>query len=276
MVPVLMFCFPALGGFIALTFAMNDRADGAAAPERTTAREPAHQMAGDARLSVDLRPLFDRWNLPPRLQAGRGTCSVFAVVGGLEFAVAKKQGKGTRLSVEFLNWAAHTAVNRTADGGFFSELWTGFESYGICPEEDLPYRDRFDASLRPPGDVLARARKMRLLRLRLHWIKEWDTTTGLTADQLTAIKHTLEIGWPVCGGFRWPKQPEWDDGVLRLCQPEEVFDGHSVLLVGYRDDSQQPGGGVFLIRNSGGDGRGACLSYKYVCEYMNDSVWIDE
>lgn len=54
---------------------------------------------------VDLRPLFDRWDLPPRAQGDRNTCSVFAVTGAIEFALAEKQGRGTRLSVEFLNWA---------------------------------------------------------------------------------------------------------------------------------------------------------------------------
>jgi len=41
--------------------------------------------------SVDLRPFFDKWGLTPRTQGKRGTCSVFAVVGALEFAAAKQQ-----------------------------------------------------------------------------------------------------------------------------------------------------------------------------------------
>jgi len=53
-----------------------------------------------------------------------------------------------------------------------------------------------------------------------------------------------------------------------------VFDGHSVLIVGYRDDAQQPGGGLFLVRNSGGDGSDGALSYAYVQDYMNDAAWI--
>jgi C1A family cysteine protease len=95
--------------------------------------------------SIDLRPLFEQRGLVPRRQGKRGTCSVFTVVGALEYALADVSA-GTRLSVEFLNWAAHRVANRTADGGFFSELWEGYAAYGICPEEALPYREQYDAA----------------------------------------------------------------------------------------------------------------------------------
>lgn len=224
--------------------------------------------------SVDLRPLFEKWGLAQRRQGARGTCSVFAVTGALEFAAASKQKQGTRFSVEFLNWAAHTAVHRTADGGFFSELWKGYETYGICPEEDQPYRKQFDVALKPEEATLQHADKARSLGLKLHWIKEWNPHTGLTDTHMAEIKATLAKQWPVCGGFRWPKKAVWKESVLQMCAPAEVFDGHSVLLVGYREDAQQPGGGVFLIRNSGGDGTDGYLPYAYVQAYMNDAAWI--
>ena len=59
-----------------------------------------------------------------------------------------------------------------------------------------------------------------------------------------------------------------------MCPPEEVFDGHSVLLVGYHDDPQQPGGGIFAIRNSDGDGSDGFMPYAYAAAYMNDAAWI--
>jgi hypothetical protein len=236
---------------------------------------PAAREEGQRPKSVDLRPLLEEWGLPARRQGPRGTCSVFTVVGALEYALAKREGRGTRLSVEFLNWAGHRAINRTADGGFFSELWQGYEKYGICAEGELPYRESYDAALEPERRVLEHARKRQTAGLRLHWIKEWDVKSGLADAQLEAIKQVLARQWPVCGGFRWPKQARWEEGVLQMCPPEAVFDGHSVLLVGYRDDARQPGGGVFLIRNSGGDGSDGALPYAYVQAYMNDAAWIE-
>jgi hypothetical protein len=196
----------------------------------------------------------------------------------LEFAAAAKSGRGERLSVEFLNWAAHKAVGRSQDGGFFSDLWSGYAAYGICPDEALPYKPTFDPALQPDAALLESAGKRRDPALAMHWIKRWNVRTGLTPLRLAAIKSTLRDGWPVCGGFRWPKQPVWNEGVLQMCPPAEVFDGHSVLIVGYRDDQRQPGGGAFLIRNSGAGGEGGAdsgaLSYEYVSAYMNDAAWI--
>jgi hypothetical protein len=223
---------------------------------------------------VDLRPALEMWGLPTRRQGARGTCSVFTVTGALEYAVAFRQRHGTRLSVEFLNWAAHRAVKRTQDGGFFSEIWMGYETFGICPEDDQPYQPQFDVALQPNPAALQHAKDAHNHGLTLHWIKEWDVHTGLTTAQMAGIRATLAISWPVCGGFRWPKKAVWIEGVLQLCPPAEVFDGHSVLLVGYRDDPQLPGGGVFLIRNSGGDGSDGFLPYAYAAAYMNDAAWI--
>jgi hypothetical protein len=39
--------------------------------------------------AADLRPLFVRYGLEPRAQGKRGTCSIFAVVGALEFEYAR-------------------------------------------------------------------------------------------------------------------------------------------------------------------------------------------
>jgi hypothetical protein len=224
--------------------------------------------------SVDLRPFFDKWGLTPRSQGKRGTCSVFAVVGALEFAAARKQGQGERFSVEFLNWAANRVAGEDVDGGFFSDLWKAFASYGLCAETTLPYRAEFDPSLIPSAEALAEAKTRLSLGLRHHWIKEWNVKTGLTDEQFMAIKRALLQGCPVCAGCRWPKQPKWSDDVLQMCPADAVYDGHSVLLVGYRDDADQPGGGVFLFRNTNNGGHDGSMPYTYARAYVNDALWI--
>jgi len=224
---------------------------------------------------VDLRPIFDHWNFTVRSQGDRNTCSVFTITGAVEFALAERQRRATRLSVEFLNWASNSTIGREQDGGFFSDLWKGFESYGICEEADMPYAPQFDPELRPPEAVLQHARAIREVGLQLHWIKRWDPNKGLTDAQFAEVKQTLRRGWPVCGGFLWPKQARWKEGVLEMAPRSGVRDGHSVLLVGFRDEDAQPGGGVFLIRNSSKGPRDGAMSYEYVRRYMNDAVWVD-
>jgi hypothetical protein len=225
--------------------------------------------------AVDLRPAFQKWGLPLRSQGRRGTCSVFAMTGALEYALASRQQKGTVLSVEFLNWASNQATTNANDGGFFSDLWTGFQVYGICPESSLPYRPDYDANLHPEASALRQARSVAGANLRLHWIKPWNVATGLTEPQFLAIQRTLSRGWPVCGGLRWPRRERWRQDVLQMVPAAEVFDGHSVLLVGFKADPAEPGGGIFLIRNSGGGIQDGALPYEYARAYMNDAAWVE-
>jgi len=225
--------------------------------------------------SVDLRPSFERWGLEPRSQGSRPTCSVFTLTGALEYAAANVQQRGERLSVEFLNWAANQTGRGVRDGGFFSEMWAGFTAHGICTEKDMPYRTEFSATNLPSAKAQAEADAKLALGLQLHWIKKWNVKTGLSTKEFSAIKRTLHAGWPVCGGLRWPKQDQWKDDVLQMCPPSEVFDGHSVLFVGYRDDVGQPGGGVFIFRNTNRGGRDGFMPYAYAQAYLNDAVWID-
>jgi len=242
---------------------------------RLVAPEGPEAIAEGVCEEVDLRPFFADAGLHVRAQGPRGTCSVFSVTGALEFALARHEGFGRHLSVEFLNWAANEATGEYEDGSFFSDLWTGFAAFGICDESDQPYRDEYDPDFRPSLEALKRAEERREARLRVHWIKRWNVERGLTDEELAEIKSVLARGWPVCGGFRWPKKERWTDTVLDMAPPAGVRDGHSVLLVGYRDDPRQPGGGVFRIHNSGKGLRDACMSYEYAQAYMNDAVWID-
>jgi hypothetical protein len=225
--------------------------------------------------SVDLRPKFEAWNLTNRVQGKRGTCSVFAVTGALEFAAANSRGHGERFSVEFLNWSGNQIIGRPKDGGFFSDLWRGYATYGICSEKSFPYRAEFDNSLAPPAEVVTEAKAQVLPGLKEHWIKKWNVKTGITDSQFNAIKRTLNEGWPVCAGCRWPNRPQWTKGVLQMCAAEAVFDGHSVLLVGYRDDPDQPGGGSFVLRDSNHARGDRFMCFEYARAYINDAIWIE-
>jgi hypothetical protein len=225
--------------------------------------------------SIDLRPKFEQWNLTNRSQGKRGTCSVFAIAGALEFAAAHARGEGQRFSVEFLNWSGNQIIGKPKDGGFFSDLWRGYSTYGVCTEKAFSYRVEFEPGNQPSERVVSEAKTQLALNLKEHWIKRWNVKTGLTELQFGAIKRTLAEGWPVCAGCRWPNQPQWSKGVLQMCAPEAVFDGHSVLLVGYRDDPDQPDRGRFLLRDSNHRGADRFMSFEYARAYVNDAIWIE-
>ena len=236
-------------------------------------RLPTNKLPAAA--ETDLRPKFQKHGLTPRNQGGRGTCSVFAVTAAMEFALAVKEKTPVRLSVEYLNWASNQAVGKSVDGGFFSDLWKGYRAWGICREAELPYAAAFNADLQPEASLIESAKKQASDVLEMHWIKRWNVKTGLTQPELDGIKAALRKGWPVCGGFRWPKRQQWKQGVLQMCPPEAVFDGHSVLIVASKADSSQPGGGTFTFYNSNRPDMECRMTWEYATAYMNDALWIE-
>lgn len=225
---------------------------------------------------VDLRPMFAKWGLPLKSQGKRPTCSVFAMTAALEFAVALRQESGTILSEEFLNWASNDAVGQFEDGGFFSDLWQGYLKHGICEERLAPYSQEFDPAWEPSKEARRQAHVYRDDAYELSWIKPWDVTTGLTDEELEGILQAIRDGLPVCAGMRWPKTPVWENGTLAMCEDDEVFDGHSVLLVGFALGRDEEPGDVAIIKDSGNGGRYAYLPLEYVRRYTNDAAVISD
>ncbi len=230
-----------------------------------------------AGIGADLRPAFERFGLAPKNQSPRGCCSLFALVGALEYewACARQQAPAVRLSEEYLNWASHQTNGRRSDGSFFADALRGLATFGICREDLMPYAREFDPDAEPSPEAHADAAERR--DVRALWIKAWDVTTGMTDEMLAAIRREIAQGHPVAIGMRWPRAESYTpEGLLTVPPRDQVFDGHSVLLVGWRDDPSAPGGGWFLFRNSfgpgwreGGHGR---MPFAYAMAYGNDAV----
>jgi hypothetical protein len=178
---------------------------------------------------------------------------VFTTVATLEFALAQRRGKGTELSVEYLNWACNEVLHGEPQdrGQFFHHLLEAFERHGICHERDMPYRKKFDPKVRPSRQAIARAERIGRVPLKIHWINPLKSHGGLTDDQFQEIKLVLARSWPVAAGS-----------------------GHSRLLVGYRDDPGEPGGGVFLTKDSG-SGSYSQVSYEFVKKDVADVFWVE-
>ncbi|MFO0983163.1 MAG: DUF4932 domain-containing protein [Planctomycetota bacterium] len=216
----------------------------------------ALSVAQDARplaAHVDLRDDLAQHGIDAtRAQGARGTCSVFTVCQALEFALNRARGTEQRLSVEFLNWAANQVTGDPRDGDFFHNVIAGFERFGACSEGAMPYRDRFAPDLEPTAAARAEAARARDLPLAVPWIQPWQSgRAGIPAESFARIKATLSNGWPVGAGC-----------------------AHSRLLVGYRDDAGQPGGGVFETLDSALGGSGE-VSYAFVQEQVLDAFWIE-
>ena len=227
----------------------------------------------------NLKPLFDQYGIPIRDQGGRGTCSVFAIVGLMEFEYAHLLGQKVTLSVEYLNWASNRVTGENEDGSFFSDALTGLHKYGICEDSLFPYYIKnYTKKVEPSRVAVKDGRKRRVAEVV--WIKEWNPNTGMTEDQIRQVKAQIRESHPVAIGFLWPRNEEQYrkiiNGMMSVPPREGVFDGHSVIMVGYKDDPTAPGGGYFIFRNSHGTGYGddgyGKMPYEYLGKYANDGV----
>ena len=227
---------------------------------------------------ADLVPTFLRLGLPPRTQGRRDTCSLFAVTALAEVECLRNAPQPLkRLSEEFLIWAANRATGRDGDQAMFYGAVHGLNALGICAEELMPYARETDPGRTPSAAALADA-KGRSGRWRIHWIKRWDIKHPLSGQELRAIREALANGHPVACGLRWPKSLK-DHKLLAVPPPGSVYDGHSIVLVGYRDEPGANSGGILLFRNSlgprwGSEGYGV-MSCAYARAYANDVLWLE-
>ena len=231
----------------------------------------------------DLRPLFEKYGLTVKNQTPRPTCSVFAIVGLVEFEIANTIHQTTPLSVEYLNWASNMITGNIVDGSMFDDAIDGLLMYGICSNDYFPYySSNYTTKVEPSNAAKKDAEKRIAFHYQYTWIKEWDPKTGMTDNQLNIVKEQLEKEHPVAIGFQWPKKEKkynkMIDGMMYVPPREGVFDGHSVLIVGYQDDPKVPGGGYFIFKNSYGKEYGeqgyGKMPYEYVNKYANDGVAI--
>lgn len=204
---------------------------------------------------VDLRPRLIELGLPPRPQGARGTCSIFTTCEAIEFAMAVRDGKATRLSPEYLNWAASQVVGRPSDGNYFHNALAGFEKHGICSERRMPYQKALDPNAAPSSEAAAEAGHARdeaRDTIKVRWIVPWNANHfGVNDEQFAEIKRVLASGYPVAAGS-----------------------GHSRLLVGYRDDKSAPGGGIFLTEDSALN-RFDEVTYEFVRKEVADVFWVE-
>ena len=238
----------------------------------------AHATCDDLPPEVDLRPDYARFDLPPCAQGSRNSCSLFAITALAELEFGRSvSAAAAPFSQEYLTWAANEATGRVGDQAMFYEALCGLNALGICPVDLMPYEAEGDRDRQPSDEAQARARDLSD-RWRVHWLKLWDVQQPLTDDQVLAIKRALADGHAVACGLRWPNSQQGHE-ILYVPAADQVYDGHSIVFAGYRDDPAANGGGVFIFRNSygprWGDGGYGTMSYAYARAYANDALWIE-
>lgn len=229
--------------------------------------------------SVSMRIEVERVLGPARQQGERPTCSLFAINALASFEAARADDSVSEpFSEEFLIWATRAAASKLEEGAMFDQAIAGLDGYGALAVSALPYRgepaNEAAEEAQPPRRLQRKARTW-TGRWVPNWIRRWNVRTRFDAAAAEQLRQSLRQGAPVAVGMRWPRLQQGGD-VFRVLPAEEVFDGHSVLIIGYAFDSEVPGGGWFEFRNSFGPAWGDAgygrVSFAYAEAYFNDVV----
>jgi len=206
--------------------------------------------------NVDLRPKFQEFKLNVRQQGQRGACQVHALVGVVEYQLAR-QGQRRELSEQFAMWAANEANDLKLTEGFNPDyLIAGLMRHGICERSLMPYVPQNSAIQKPSDEALDDAKARTSCQVLS--IKHWSSEIGFGKKDFDQVIRRLDKDVPVTATFCWPAGL-YDEEIV----DEQHFindknidgkskDGHGVILVGYGLDSKLDGGGYFILRNSWG------------------------
>ena len=228
---------------------------------------------------VDLRPEFEKLKLDMRQQGKRGACQVFAMVGVIEYQLARR-GTQVDVSEQFIMWAANEANHLNRTGGFNPDLLiAGLKQYGICEESLMPYIPREETIEKPSAEAIKDAKTRTSCEILS--IKHWPSDIGFGDKEIKEIFRKLETGTPVTATFCWPaglSDEQIVDGqhfIIDKSIDGKSKDGHGVILVGYGLDDKIAGGGYFIFRNSWGpkfaDKGYARITFEYARKYGIDA-----
>jgi Papain family cysteine protease len=213
----------------------------------------------------------------PRSQGARGTCVAFAVTAVHEHARISK-GAGTDLSEQFLYDETKKIDGMPNTCGTWQmKAALVVRSLGQCREAVWPY----NRSLPCNNNGVQPANAKPDAAARTH------TLFKLVPTSLSAIKTALANGKVV--GFSIPVFDSWVDNptsrrfgrITMPTQGEQSTSAHAMCLIGYKDQSDVPGGGYFILRNSWfgswgtqsayGSGNGV-IPYAYITKYNMEAL----
>lgn len=189
-----------------------------------------------------------------RNQESRGTCVAFASVAFLEFHRSAEAGSAVkRHSEQFVYWGCKQDDGEPGmEGTFVSTARTVLAGRGACLNSTWKYKNlpvaHNEGQGPPPKVARQEARTAR-----------WAKSKEVAATNPSSICKRLDEGLPVVLSVK--TFPSWDfdsvnqTGEILMPVPGTSSDGgHALCVVGYELNSDVPGGGAFIIRNSWGTG----------------------
>jgi len=220
----------------------------------------------EIRRTVDLRPVYRQYGIAFKNQGRRPSCSVFALLGALEYEYARAFGHAEPLSEEFLIWATlHQNPGTPVDDGFhFREVISALQTWGVARQELMPNTFGIKPSEIAPPDADARADALGRNQAIPVWYRTGDKY--FVARVIDALNHAT----PVVVGIRWPHPNTLRNNHLLRDQRPLSHSAHAVTIIGYESPEGTIDGTTFIFRNSYGTqwGLGGCglIAARYLHE----------
>ncbi|MBW3600586.1 MAG: C1 family peptidase [Planctomycetes bacterium] len=224
-----------------------------ATQQQTAATAPAMLPAATRRATAS-RPGVSLVKKFPavRDQKTRGTCVAFASVAFLEFHLSKKAGaKVARHAEQFVYWACKVSDGSPQmEGTYVSTARDVLKKRGACLNKTWKYNPlplpHNESQAPPPTGAEEEAKHA-----------TWKLAKVVPGKDPAAIRDVLDERRPVVLSVKtfasWDYPTTADTGEIAMPFPGEVADGgHAICVVGYELNSDIPGGGAFIMRNSWG------------------------
>jgi hypothetical protein len=223
---------------------------------------------------IDLR--LPSW--PVRDQGQRGTGVAFAAAAIAEYKISTILQTSPHLSAEFLYWAIKTSSNDPnpdADGTFLRFARNALEERGICEEGLCPYNPII-TSMQPHALVSTPSQNAKLNAeaniFRATTYRRSPDVGAKTVLEILQLGRPVAISVPVFqdpvfvssgGPTNWTTPVGWVYG--RVFDPPlrtEIIGSHTICVVGFEPDPDEPWGGHFIFRNSWGTAWGSACPSK--------------
>jgi hypothetical protein len=199
-----------------------------------------------------------------RHQGRRPTCTVFAAIGVLEYLLCRFDGRRVNLSEQYLYWLLSQNGALDFEGrALLGDVFEIARTAGVCQEQLWPY-----AGDNRPGDLThgnppdPNAAQTDAALHRFDTVLPVSNPKDIgTIREILGSDHPVAVTVPLFPSFS--QEPFFSEG--RLVLPflmTTPSDHHSMVLVGYRAALQDPGGEVFLVRNSLGPDWGSASGLR--------------
>lgn len=235
-----------------------------------TIEDEMHELAGGVNYVRDLPPIKSQGDI-------RFTCTAFAVTCINEFSYFQKTSQQFDLSEQFLFFMTKTLEANNDCGSFVRNAVRIITDNGQCKENTWSYNPNGPCvqTTGKPSNADAEASNFKNTFIELAPADIDKYKFHISAKRIIAITIKVYNSW-----YLNPQRIKRGEITLPVAGEKSLLQGHSVVIVGYQDDTQYPGGGYFILRNSWGAAWGkdnfygsgyGIVPYDYIKKYCMES-----